>query len=119
MKINLKKGIAQLADDFVLNTIVSVQELANYDMIYIYHHLHVGASINLEAAGTNVKGDLRFKASYKNFVLGYVTIGGPVKSIYEGVYNLEGKVFNINKDKFLPIKGLDLSIQATKMRMVS
>ena len=117
--MNLKKGLVDLADNFVLNTIVSVEELPNYDMIYIYHHLHLGACVNLKASGTNVKGDLRFKASYKNFVLGYVTISGPVKSIYEGVNELDSIVVGLKKAKFLPIQGLDLSVQATKMRMVS
>ncbi len=119
MKINLKNKAIALSDGLVLNTIVAVEELMNHDMIYIYHHLNVGAIVSLTAAGTNVKGDLRYRVTYKNFMLGFVTIKGPVKALFEGVDTLESTVVGMKKQKFLPIQGLDLSIQATKMRMVS
>lgn len=109
----------ELSESFVMNTIVSVSELADHDMIYIYHHLKVGSRVNLLASGTNVKGDLRYRVSYKGFVLGYITLGGAIQSLFEGVETLEGEISAIEKQKFLPIRGLDISLQATKMRMVS
>jgi len=113
-----KKGF-ELADSFVMNTIVSVDELADHDMIYIYHHLKKGSVVNLVAAGTNVKGDLRYRVSFKGFILGYVTLSGAIKELYETVKTIESQIVGIEKKKFLPIRGIDLSIQATKMRMVS
>lgn len=108
-----------IAEDFVMNTIVSVDELTDHDMIYIYHHLSIGAVVHLTAAGTNVKGDLRYKVSFKEFTLGYVTLGGALRQVYKNVKTIQSQIVGIEKQKFLPIRGIDLSIQATKMRMVS
>ncbi len=113
-----KKGF-EIADSFKFNTIVSVDELSDHDMIYIYHHLKVGSTVQLKAAGTNVKGDLRYEVSYKNFVLGFVTLGEAVRSIYEQCETIESEIVGLKKQKFLPINGIDISLQATKMRMVS
>lgn len=126
MKENLKNKLAtilsgnfEVADSFVFNTVLAVEELSNYDMIYIYHHLKTGSKVVLEREGTNVKGDLRYKVSYQNFVLGYVTITGVLKSIYADSKFIESEIVGIEKQKFLPISGLDIVLQATKMRMVS
>lgn len=108
-----------IAESFVLNTVVSVDELADHDMIYIYHHLKVGSKVHLVATGTNVKGDLRYRVSYKGFILGFVTLADPVKLIYKNAETIEGEIVAVEKQKFLPIRGLDISLQATKMRMVS
>lgn len=113
-----KKGF-EISDSFKLNTIVSVDELSDHDMIYIYHHLKVGSMVDLKAAGTNVKGNLRYQVSYKNFVLGFITLSESVRSIYEDCETIESKIVGLQKQKFLPINGIDLSLQATKMRMVS
>jgi hypothetical protein len=53
-----KKGF-EISNSFTFNTIVSVDELSDHDLIYIYHHLQVGSIVLLTADGTNVKGDLR------------------------------------------------------------
>ncbi|MFT5819612.1 MAG: hypothetical protein ACI8ZM_000837 [Crocinitomix sp.] len=113
-----KKGF-EISDSFKLNTIVSVAELSDHDMIYIYHHLKVGSVVQLAAAGTDVKGNLRYQVSYKKFVLGFVTLGETVRSIYENCETIESKIVGLQKQKFLPINGIDISLQATKMRMVS
>jgi hypothetical protein len=114
----LGKGFG-IADNFVMNTIVSVDELADHDMIYIYHHLKLGSTVNLTASGTNVKGDLRYRVSYKEFTLGYVTLSGALQEVYKNAKSIESQIVGMEKQKFLPIRGIDLSIQATKMRMVS
>lgn len=114
----LKKGF-ELSNSFVLNTIVAVDELTDHDLIYIYHHLHVGSIVQLTASGTNVKGNLRYRVMYKNFVLGYVTLSDTVRSIYENCSSIESEIVSLSKQKFLPINGIDISLQATKMRMVS
>jgi hypothetical protein len=108
-----------LSDQFTLNTIVSVDELTQHDLLYVSHQLQVGSAVRLEIAGTNVVGDLRYKAYFQKYLLGYVTIGGPVKSIYEGIDSLECEIINLKSQKFLPIRAIDLNLQATKMRLVS
>lgn len=114
MKTNI-----EIASNFTIKTIVSVDELRHHDLIYIYHHLQVGSIVQLELAGENVKGDPLFRVIFKGFLLGYITISGAVRSIYEGLATFEGVVADLNKQKFLPVKGIDLCLQATKMRMVS
>ena len=109
----------ELSDQLVLNTIVSVEELSDHDMIYIYHHLKIGDSVDLNAEGTNVKGDLRYRVSYKNFNLGYITLGSPIKSIYKNTPTLTSEIVHMEKKKFLPVHAIDLSLQATKLKMVS
>lgn len=118
MKTALKKRF-DIANNFVLKTIASVDELADHDMIYIYHHLKVGSVVNLVAAGTDVKGNLRYQVSFKGFKLGYITLSPLVSMAYQNIETIEGQIVGIEKRKFLPVKGLDVSIQATKMRMVS
>ena len=113
------KGQFDIADSFVMNTIVSVEELADHDMIYIYHHLKIGSTVRLSQSGTNVKGHLRFQVSFKGFILGFVTLSPYIQDVYEGNEVIEGQIVSIEKQKFLPIRGLDLFLQATKMRMVS
>lgn len=118
MKAILKKQF-EIADSFVLNTVVSVDELADHDMIYIYHHLKLGSVVHLAPAGTNVKGDLRFQVSYKGFTLGFITLSPMIQAVYEKNKIIQGQIVGIEKQKFLPIRGLDIALQATKMRMVS
>ncbi len=118
-KNKLTNNPFELANSFALKTIASVEELPNYDMIYIYHHLKVGSQLWLKEEGTNVKGDLRFKVFFKEFVLGFVTIGGTISKLFENSEMIVAEILNIEKQKFLPIRGLDITLQATKMRMVS
>jgi len=113
-----KKGF-EISNSFTFNTIVSVDELSDHDMIYIYHHLQVGSVVNLTAAGTNVKGDLRYKVAFKNFILGFVTLGEAVRTIYENCQSIDSEIVGLKKQKFLPINGIDISLKATKMKMVS
>jgi len=113
------KTTFETSPNFVINTIVSVHDLLNYDLIYIYHHLQISATVQLEADGCNVKGELRYRVLFKGFMLGFITIGRAVQEIYEGLERLEAEIVHLDKQKFLPVKGIDLCLQATKMRMVS
>lgn len=109
----------EIASNFAIKTIVSVQELMSHDLIYIYHHLQIGSIVQLELAGENVKGDPIFRVKFKGFILGFITISGAVRKLYEGITSFEGEITHLNKQKFLPVTGIDLCLQATKMRMVS
>ncbi|MCG8576972.1 MAG: hypothetical protein MI810_18980 [Flavobacteriales bacterium] len=104
--------------DFAFRTIASVEEISNHDMIYIYHHIKVGKKVKLSYAGTNVKGDLRWKVEYKNFMLGYITLGGFVKHFYEGQTEIHGEIVSLSQKKHLPIQELDIEIQPLKLKKV-
>ena len=109
----------EIAENFNMNTIVKVEELINYDMIYIYHHLQVGSKIELEKATENIKGDLRFAVFFRKFKLGYITISSMLAPIYSEIEKIDCEISSFIKEKFLPIKAIDLKLQATKIKLVS
>lgn len=107
------------AEDFNLKAISSVEELTNHDLIYIYHHLGVGSEVLLEASGTNIKGDIRYKVSYKGFVIGFTYLGGYFKSYYENNNSLVAKIIGLRKEKYLPIREMDLEVDLIRLKNVS
>ena len=108
-----------ISEGFKLNTLVAVEELTNYDMVYIYHHIKPQMIVQLKFAEERLNGDLIYSVHFKSFKLGTVRISGVMKSIYDGIEELEAEVAGITKRKYLPFSGLDISIQATAMKMVS
>lgn len=108
-----------LSDSFNLKSVASVQELSNHDLIYIYHHLKPGSDVLLESEGTNVKGDIRYRVSFRNFVLGYVSLGGYFRGYYENNKTLTGRIITITKEKFLPAKQIDIEVDLIKLKNVS
>lgn len=109
----------EVSPAFAFNTVVSVEELKAHDMIYIYHHIHVGGIVTLLRDGTNVRGDLRFKVSFKGFTLGYATIKGIFQQFYLSIDRIESEIIGLSKQKFLPISGLDICLRATNLPLVS
>lgn len=109
----------ELSDELQFNLIVALEEISHHDMIYIYHHIGVGTRVELKRSGENVKGESRFSVHYRGFILGYITIAGPLQPFYADLSVCAAQVVQLEKKKFLPISKMDLSIQATKMRMVS
>ncbi|UKN00614.1 hypothetical protein K6119_12825 [Paracrocinitomix mangrovi] len=107
-----------ISEDFTLKTIIKVEELMNHDMIYIYHHIAVGSVLDLVPAGSNVIGDPRYEVKYGQFKLGYITLKGLVKSIFEKEECLQAEVASVGKQKFMPIKELDIQLGAKTIRKV-
>lgn len=116
----MNKLIRQLGvgDNFSVKTTVAVEELMDHDMIYVYHHLNQGSKVFLEQAGTNLKGDPRYKVKHGNFLLGFVTISGIMRSFYEGHQTGQAEIIAISKKKFMPIKSLDIQIGVQAMKKV-
>lgn len=108
-----------VSDDFQLKSVAAVQELKHHDMIYIHHQLKVGSLLELIADGTNIMGDIRYKVTYRHFTLGYVTLGGYFKSYYEEHPMLTATLISMQKEKFLPIKALDIEIDLIRLKNVS
>jgi len=118
--MNLRKlNYFNLSDDFNLKTVAQIEELMFHDMIYVYHHLTPGTEIKLFANGTNIKGDIRYKVYYKNFKLGYATLGGFFKDYYQQNEVLSGRIKSYNKKKFMPIQDIDIEIDIIKLKNVS
>lgn len=104
---------------FKLNTIVQVEELSNYDMIYIYHHLHEGSLLHIAFHETTLNGDLRYQVNYRGFKLGFITIKGFLKEFIKDTFELTAEIVALSKKKYLPLEGLDIRIQAVEMKKVS
>jgi len=109
----------QISNEFNLKSITAVQELGHHDLIYIYHHLKIGQIVQLSAVGTNLKGDIRYRVAYKNFTLGYVYLGGFFKSYYESNNELFGTINSIQKDRYMPVKELDIEVCIVRLKNVS
>ncbi len=108
-----------ISEGFKLNTLVSVEGLTNHDMIYVYHQIKPDSAVSLKFYEKSLTGDLIYTVHFKGFKLGFVRISGLMKSIYEGIEELTASVKGISKRKHLPFNGLDISIQANAMKLVS
>jgi hypothetical protein len=108
-----------LSNSFNLKSVASIQELSNHDLIYIYHHLNPGSDLLLESEGTNIKGDIRYKVTYKNFTLGYVSLGGYFRGYYESNNTLSARIKSIKREKFLTAKEIDIEVDLIKLKNVS
>ena len=108
-----------LSDSFNLKSIASVQELGNHDLIYVNQQLQPGSDVLLESEGTNLRGDIRYRVSFKNFTLGYVSLGGYFRGYYENHSTLTGRIVTIRKEKFLPARHIDIEVDLVKLKNVS
>lgn len=114
---NLIKNLG-VKEDFSIRTVIKVEELMNHDMIYVYHHLNPGSVVDLKQEGSNLFGDPRYSVLYKGFKLGYVTISGMMRSFFEGEEAFQAEVAGVSKDKYMPIKELDIQIGLLAMKKV-
>lgn len=112
-------GKFNLSPDFSLKTVASLQEMGNHDLIYIYHHLQVDSDVILIADGTNIKGDIRYKVLFKEYLLGYVTLGGYFRPYYEEHSFLSARIKSMKKEKFMPVQAMDIEVDLIKLKNVS
>lgn len=108
-----------LSDSFNLKSMATIQELSNHDLIYINHQLQAGCDILLESEGTNVRGDIRYRVMFRQFTLGYVSLGGYFRGYYENHPTLTGRIVTIQKEKFLPARQIDIEVDLIKLKNVS
>lgn len=109
----------QLATNFKLRAIVPLEEIANGDMIYIAHRLKTGDDVRLIPDGTNLRGDLRMKVFYHQFLLGSVTIGGVLKEFYEGRAEVWAQLGTFEQKKHGPVQSMQIALQALELKKVS
>jgi len=101
------------------NFITTVNQLNAFDMIYIYHHIQEGTDLELFQEEQHLNGDLVYKVMYKTYHLGFVRISNFLKHEYASIELMHAKVFSLSKEKYLPTKSLDISIEPNKMKLVS
>ncbi len=103
-----------------LNTIVKVNHLSTFDMIYVYHLLSLGTKVHLYKTNTTLSGDLIFDVFYKTFKLGSIQIGGLSKKYLSDLVEMSGVISNLSKEKYLPIKSLEITLNTSEsLKMVS
>tara|TARA_B100000809_G_C14870829_1_gene435481 strand:- start:314 stop:670 length:357 start_codon:yes stop_codon:yes gene_type:complete len=102
-----------------VNTLVKVEQLTSFDMIYVYHLLSIGSKLNLYKEGEKLNGDLVYKVMFNSFKLGYVNIGSFSKIIFRDEDELEAIISNLAKEKYLPLNNLELSVKKKDLKMVS
>lgn len=107
-----------VSDPLSLKTIVAVEGLTNHDMIYVYHHIQCGSIVELKPVGTTVTGDPRYSVNYRNFLLGFVTLSGIMKSFFMDQNEMQAEIATISKEKFMPINRLDIQIGVIAMKKV-
>ncbi len=99
--------------------ITTVSQLSHFDMIYVYHHISEGTMLDLTLETKHLNGDLLYKVMYRHYHLGFVRISNFLKYEYTNTESLTAKVFSLSKEKYLPTKSLDISIEPNNMKLVS
>jgi len=108
-----------IPDVFIGKSVVKVEQLTSFDMIYVYHLLSVGTKLKLEFTEERLTGDLVYKVKFNSFVLGFITLTGLSKLMFDGERELDAIIFNLAKEKYLPLKSLELSVSKKSLKMVS
>lgn len=105
--------------NLMLNTIVTVNHLSSFDMIYVYHLLSIGTKVNLVKTSTTLKGDLMYDVFYKTFKLGCITVEGISKQFLADFNEINAEISNLSKEKYLPLKSLELTLNTKEsLKMV-
>jgi hypothetical protein len=102
-----------------MNLLAKVDQLSSHDMIYVYHLLSVGSKLNLTQTEQKLNGDLVYRVMFNSFKLGYVTISNFSKIILRDELSLDACVFGLAKEKYLPLKSLEISVSKNILKMVS
>lgn len=103
----------------LIQHVFKVSELFNYDMIYIYHHIKEGTNVSLIRDGLQISGNYRYFVYYKNFKLGSLFVSSFFTAQYGHLDTIEAEVTSITKERYLPIKHLDVLITQSSLRLVS
>lgn len=99
-----------------LNINVKVDQLTQFDMIYSYHLIYVGLEIQLTQEEIKLNGDIVYSVYYKNFKLGVVNLSGFYKLKFREVQKIQAHVSAISKEKYLPLKGLEVVINEFELK---
>ncbi len=95
-----------------LGILTHVNELSKHDMIYIYHHLSIGAELSLEHDRTRLWDKNAVAVFFKGFKIGYISNNTSelvCKQIIKGM-KVIAKVKSLYKQKYMPLEGLDIEV---------
>ena len=86
-----------MKDSKTLTCEVEVKGLANFDLVYIYHHLKIGS----ECTGELTTDD-EYAISFKNFRLGIASMPSIAQSFIDKNETVKCNIVYMEKVKFLP-----------------
>jgi len=98
----------------VINTVVAVNQLNSFDMIYVYHLISIGTKVKLYKTSTDLNGDYIYAVFYKSYQLGTVKITGLRKRLISNEPEIDAIVSGLSKEKYLPLKSLELTLNSSK-----
>jgi len=102
-----------------MNILAKVDQLTSFDMIYVYHLLSIGSKLKLSQSEQKLNGDLVYNVMFNSFKLGYITVSSFSKMLFTDKMELDASVFGLAKEKYLPLKSLEISIHQKALKMVS
>lgn len=102
-----------------INLLAKVDQLTSFDMIYVYHLLSIGSKLNLTKYEQKLNGDYVYSVMFNTFKLGYITISNGSLKSFDNELSLVASVFGLGKEKYLPLKSLEVSVSQNVFKMVS
>ncbi len=95
-----------------LGILTHVDELANYDMIYIYHQLKHGTELTIQKDEQRTWDDNSLAVFYKGFKLGYVSkrTSGMIQKFLNQGNHISATIKTLSKEKYAPLKDMDIEI---------
>jgi len=95
-----------------LGILTHVNELANYDMIYIYHQLKNGTALRIEKDDKRTWDENSLAVFFKGFKLGYVSkrTSGMIQKFIKQGNHISASIKTMNKEKYAPLRELDIQM---------
>ena len=111
MQSFFKKGF-EISNSFTFNAIVSVDELSDHDMIYIYHRLKQKSRIELRREHNHIFDKNAVEVYFEGFKLGYISlkVNSIVAKQMDKGNTVLARVKSVKKYKDTPLSGLEIEV---------
>lgn len=114
LEINPQGHLQQVANHPNFGILTTVENLARYDMIYIYHHMNVGDEITLRRDHENHFDEHCVEVFFKGFKLGTLSTKSNkiVARLLDKQKTVKAKVRSLYRQKFMPLDSLEIEVRA-------
>ncbi len=114
LNINPKGQLVSQALYHNLGILTCVEDIAKYDMIYIYHHMSVGDELRLERDYSNIFQANQIEVFFKGFKIGMISkkSAGIICRLMDKGIPVSASIKGMSKNKYMPLNGLDIEIKA-------
>lgn len=95
-----------------LGILTQIEELTKHDMIYIYHHLTIGAELTLERDYDRLWDKTAVGVFYRGFKIGYISkkSSGIISKQIDKGNRVAAKIKTLYKQKYMPLEGVDIAV---------